>query len=147
MTAVIPATATSEILNEFKELIDVNVEYTITELKKILSDVYKSKTVGTKASKTAKTVKVVKTATDSDGFDGSEDDKPKKKGRPMKTPKLDKDGNVKEKRKPTAYNTYIKKRIPELKEQNPSTPAKQFLTTAASEWSSLTKEEKEIYKQ
>lgn len=137
---------TAEILNEFKELVDVNVGYTITELKKILSDVYKSKTAGAKADAKAD-AKAAKTAKSGSDSDGSDDDKPKKKGRPTKTPKLDKDGNVREKRKPTAYNTYIKKRIHELKEQNPDTPAKQFLTTAASEWKTLTPDEKDSYKQ
>ena len=142
MTAVIPAAiATSEILNEFKELVDVNVEYTITELKKILSDVYKSKTAGAKAAKKTKTVKSDK----SDSDDNSDDDVKSKKT-VKKSPKLDKDGNEKDKRKPTAYNTYIKKRIAELKEEKPDTPPKEFMTIAASGWKTLTQDEKDSYK-
>jgi len=145
MTAVIPAasaasaaSATSEILDEFIKLVDTTTEYTITDLKKILSDVYKSKTVKTTKTKAVK----------SDSDDNSDDDAKEKKGKKTtkKSPKLDKDGNEKEKRKPTAYNTYIKKRIAELKEEKPDTPPKEFMAIAASGWNSLSQEEKDSYK-
>ena len=45
--------------------------------------------------------------TDLAQFLSADDEKPKKRGRPKKV-KLDKDGNIKEKKPPSAYNNYVK---------------------------------------
>ena len=136
---------TAAIINEFVEQIDTEKEYQLKEMKQILSDVYKTKTQKPKAEKPAKKEKkekVVKPETESDSDDN---DKPKKRGRPAKV-RLDKDGNEKEKRAPSAYNNYMGQRIKELKTEQPETSAKDLLKIAASEWKQLDKAEQEKYK-
>jgi hypothetical protein len=132
-------TKTTEIINEFVQEIDTEQEYTLNELKKILTDTYKAKT--------AKPIKVVKQEpkiviiedTDSD------DDKPRKRGRPTK-PKLDKNGNIKVKKAPTAYNIFVKQTIEALKKEQPETSAKELMGIAAAKWKALTDEEKANFK-
>lgn len=131
MTAV-----TGDIVTEFCAQIDVEKEYGLKELKQILSDIYKTKTVKPKQVK--KTAKVV-SDTESD------DEKPKKRGRPSKQ-RLDKDGNEKQKRAPSGYNIFVKQRIQQLKSEQPDTPAKDLMKMAAAEWKTLDKHEQEQYK-
>jgi hypothetical protein len=61
--------------------------------------------------------------------------------------KLDKNGNTKPKRKPSKYNLYIKARVEELKQEDPSSTAIDRMKLAASSWNLLTDEEKSAYKQ
>lgn len=129
------ALVTAEIINEFVEQIDVEKEYALNELKQILSDVYKTKTGKKKPLKA-----VAKEDSDSDN-----EDKPKKRGRPAKV-RLDKDGNEKPKRAPSAYNLFVKKRIEQLKTEQPETSAKELMKIAAGEWKLLDKSEQEKYK-
>lgn len=131
------AIITAEIINEFVEQIDTDKEYVLKELKEILSSIYKTKTVKPKSSKQSK--KTIQVDSDSD------EEKPKKRGRPAKV-RLDKDGNEKEKRTPSAYNIYVKQRIEALKMEQPDTPAKELMKMAASQWKLLDKDEKEQYK-
>ncbi len=110
---------TSGIVEEFIQKIDTEKEYDLKELKQILSDIYKSKTTG-KPKATKKTTK--------------------------KADKMQIDAPEKPKRAPTAYNLFIKQRIIALKDEQPDVPAKERLTVAASEWKSLSQEEKDQYK-
>ena len=135
------AIATANIVNEFVEQIDTEKEYELKELKQMLSDIYKAKTSPKKEAKKPK-----KDQQSSDEANESDNDKPKKRGRPTKGPKLDKNGNEKAKREPSAYNKYVKERISALKTEKPETPAKELMLIAASEWKQLTKEEQEQYK-
>jgi hypothetical protein len=64
-----------------------------------------------------------------------------------KTKKLDDDGNVKPKRKPSTYNLYIKARVEELKKEDPSSTAIDRMKEAASSWKLLSDEKKNEYKQ
>lgn len=131
--------STADILTEFVNLIDKDVEYTLKELKDIMSDVYKTK----KCPKKVAPVKKVTVKSDSSSDD---DEKPKKRGRPSKT-KLDKDGNEKVKRRPSAYNLFVKQTIMKLKKEQPDTPAKELLGMSAVLWKELSKEEKDAYKE
>jgi hypothetical protein len=121
---------TSEILNEFVNLIDNDKEYELKELKQILAEVYKTKTAKKKTPKAAKT----DTSSDSD------EDKPKKKrGGPAKV-------SDKPKREPSAYNKYVKERMEQIKTQQPDVVAKDRMKMAAADWKNLTKEEQDAYK-
>ena len=126
---------TSEILQEFVDKIDTEKEFELKELKQILTEIYK-----------AKNSKAKKTNTVCQSSDDSDDDKPKKRGRPKKV-NLDKDGNIKEKKPPTAYNNYVKQHLRMVKEQQPEgTPAKEVMKLVAADWKLLTKQEQEAYK-
>jgi hypothetical protein len=126
-------TQTAEIINEFVQLIDNDKDYDLKELKQMLSDVYKTKTTKT----TKKTKKATKTEEQS--TTDSEDDKPRKRGRPAKV-------NDKPKRKPSAYNNYVKSQIEKLKKEQPEVQAKDLMKIAAASWKTLSKEEQETYK-
>jgi hypothetical protein len=128
---------TTEIINEFVELIDTNKDYTLKDLKQILSEVYNTK-AGKNKKKADKPPKTIDT-------DSSDDEKPKKRGRPAKV-KFDKNGDIKVKKAPSAYNIYVKQTIEAMKKDNPDTPAKELMSIAANKWKSLTQEEKDAYK-
>ena len=129
MTALMQTTnTTTEIVNEFVQLIDTEKEYSLKELKEKLTEVYKTKTAKT-AKKTMKNTEA----------SSSDDEKPKKRGRPAKV-------SDKPKRAPSAYNKYVKERIEKLKSESPEVAAKDLMRVAASEWKELSKEDQESYK-
>jgi hypothetical protein len=132
---------TTEIINEFVELIDTNKDYTLKDLKQILTEVYNTK-AGKNKKKADKPIKTTNVVPDTDS---SDDEKPKKRGRPAKV-KLDKNGDIKVKKAPSAYNIYVKQTIEAMKKENPATPAKELMGLAANKWKSLTQEEKDTYK-
>jgi hypothetical protein len=130
MTALMQTTnTTTEIVNEFVQLIDTEKEYSLKELKEKLTEVYKTKT-----AKTAK-----KTAKKTEASSSDDEEKPKKRGRPAKV-------SNKPKRAPSAYNKFVKERIEKLKTERPEVAAKDLMRVAASEWKELSKEEQESYK-
>lgn len=129
------STITSRIVAEFSEIIDTETSYSLRTMQKILSDIYKKNTQ-------KKNNVVVISSEDT----SSDDDAPKKRGRPANKPKLAADGSVKPKRKPTAYNIYMKMKIEELKESNPNVLPKELLPMAAAIWSEMKQEEKDSYK-
>ena len=136
MTNVI---TTADIINEFKSLIDEERNYDLKELKQILTDIYKTKTNKVKIIKEKKVfVKV-------DDTDSDEDIKPKKKGRPAVI-KLNKNGEPRAKRAPTAYNIFMGIRIKELKELNKENKANDNMKLVAEEWKLLSQEQKDTYK-
>ena len=122
---------TVAIVEEFTNLVDVTKAYTLKEIKYILSTVYK-----TKSSKKNNV------SSDEEASDGE-----KKQRRRTKKEKLDKDGNVKQKKKPSAYNLYIKARVEELKKENHDSTAIDRMKTAASTWKTLSDDEKNAYKE
>jgi iron uptake system EfeUOB component EfeO/EfeM len=130
MTALSQTLMTAEIISEFVQLIDNDKDYSLKELKQMLTDVYKTKTC--KTAKPAKQTEKSETSSD-------EDEKPKKRGRPAKV-------SDKPKRAPSAYNKYVKERIEKLKSETPEMPAKDLMRMAAAEWKHLPKEEQESYK-
>jgi cell wall-associated NlpC family hydrolase len=129
MTALSQTTNTTEIMNEFVQLIDTEKEYSLKELKEKLTEVYKTKT-----AKTAK-----KTAKKTEASSSDDEEKPKKRGRPAKV-------SDKPKRAPSAYNKFVKERIEKLKTERPEVAAKDLMRVAASEWKELSKEDQESYK-
>lgn len=138
-------TMIAEVINEFALQIDDDKEYTLSDLKKVLTEVYKSKAQPKKEKKPVKVVdddQVNKIDADED----TDDDKPKKRGRPPSKPKLNKNGQVKEKKAPSAYNNFVKAKIQELKPLNPEKTARDLMLIAAAEWKQLTKAEQEAYK-
>jgi len=126
MTALMQSPNTTEIMAEFAQLIDTEKEYSLKELKEMLTEVYKTKTV-------KKAIKKVDTSS------SDEDEKPKKRGRPAKV-------SDKPKRVPSAYNKFVKERIEKLKTERPEVAAKDLMRVAASEWKELSKQEQESYK-
>ena len=130
---------TKDIITEFCNLIEDDKEYDLKELKQILAEIYNTKNGKKKAVKKAALV-VTPVDTDSD-----DDNKPKKKGRPSKV-KLDKDGNIKPKKAPTAYNNFVKQMMESLKKDNPNSSAKELMGMVGGKWKLLTKEEQETYK-
>ena len=113
---------TFDIITEFNTLIDNDTEYTLKEMKTILTDIYNTKN----GKKTYK-----KKVQNSDDDEKDEDGKKKKT---TKAPKLDKDGNVKPKRAPTAYNLFVKERMGELKKENPELKGSELMKMAAGDW-------------
>ena len=121
---------TATIIQEFTTLVNTDQDYTLPELKKILGDVYKTKVEEKPAKKAPK--KTPKKAPKDDA-EPSDDEMPKKRGRPAKV-KLDKDGNIKEKKAPSAYNLFIKGQYAALKEGNPTLTAPEIMKMAAGLW-------------
>lgn len=123
---------TVEIMNEFNTLINKEQDYTLTELKTILSDVYKTVNGAKKVvKKIIKKVETEKVETEKVDLSGDEDDTLKKKGRPVKSSK---DNGEKKKREPSAYNIFIKDKYAELKLSNPGMTAKEIMLSAAAAW-------------
>ena len=116
---------TDMIVKEFVEQIDNEKEYSLAEMKKILGEIYKTKS---------------KNASSSDSEIDIE-----KKTKHTKKEKNDVE-NKEKKREPTAYNNFVKERIKNLKTENPDTKAKDLLIMAAGEWKNLSDEEKQRYK-
>jgi hypothetical protein len=136
-------TMIAEVINDFAAQINDEKEYTLSDLKKILTDVYKNKAEEKKQKKPAKIVADVKKV---DTDEDSDEDKPKKRGRPPSKPKLNKNGEVKEKKAPSAYNNFVKAKIKELKPLNPEKTARDLMLIAAGQWKQLDKQEQEKYK-
>jgi len=127
----------SEIITEFVNLIDNDKAYDLKELKQMITSIYKTRNAISK--QTVAKIHVNESSSD-------DEDKPRKLGRPSKLVKTDKNGNIKEKRKPSAYNIFVKKTIEELKKDSPTTPAKELMGLAAMKWKELSDEEKNAYK-
>jgi RNase P/RNase MRP subunit p29 len=121
----VPNTRTVKIIDEFVGKIDISKAYTRKELTDILTEICKE------------TKKIVKITDDEEVI-------VRKRGRPVKI-RLDKDGNVKEKKKPTVYNMFIGNRIKKLKTDNPDVNAKELLKMASTEWRKMSTEEKKQY--
>ena len=108
-------TRTQIFLNEYTNLIDTEKEYTPSELRKLVTEVYNTIN-GTKPSYTKKS----KT-------------EPSKAKKQKREPKLDSDGNV-VKRAPTEYNIFIKENLPLIKEEFPSLTRTDLMKIAAEKW-------------
>ena len=121
---------TVEIIDEFNKIVNLEQEYTLTELKTILGNIYKEKNgkkVAVKKSAAKKEEKCVEDAP-------SDEEKVKKRGRPAKEPKLNAKGEEKKKREPTAYNIFIKEKYAELKAQYETLNQKEIMLLAAAAW-------------
>jgi len=112
----------AKIIEKFSSAINDDTVRTITELKKILSDIYKE-------------VKVETVDSDSDN-----DASTKKRRRGSKK------NADKPKKAPSAYNNFIKQKMQELKESDSSIPPKELMKVASGHWSKLSDDEKISYK-
>ena len=121
MTTIV-ATHIATIKDQFEAAINADQEYTITEMKKILSDIYKANVAPVKAV-CVKKVKAV-----------DEEEAGAKIGRPAKQPKLKANGEERKKREPSAYNLYYKEQYPIVKQENPTLAAKEILKMVAALW-------------
>jgi len=108
-------TRTQIFLNEYTNLIDTEKEYTPSELRKLVTEVYNTIN-GTKPSYTKKS----KT-------------EPSKAKKQKREPKLDSDGNV-VKRPPTKYNIFVKDNIGKVKEENPQLSRPELMKEVAIMW-------------
>lgn len=111
-------TPTTAIIDQFVNTVDKEREYTLKELKDMLTTAYNA----AKPAKQAKQAKPTKQA------------KPAKEDKPKKAP--------------SAYNNYIKVAIAKLKEdeENKGLSNVELMKKAASTWKTLTKQEQEAYK-
>jgi len=110
-------TITATVMEQFAEKIDNNTEYTVSELKRILGEVYKSVHLSIAEKKKA------------DKANNGE--KPRK----VRTKReRDEDGNIIKKRAPSAYNTFIKEQSAIIKQANPTFDPKTIFKMAIAEW-------------
>lgn len=135
MTAAVATVITAELLEEFAAQIDNEKEYTLKELKQILTDIYNVKSGKKKAVAKPKSPKQPKPVSDD-----SDDDKPKKRGRPAK------EKDDKPKKPPSAYNIFVKQTMATLKVEQPEIPAKELMSMAAGKWKELSDDEKAAFK-
>lgn len=112
----------AKIIEKFSSVILENdTKLTISEMKKILGDVYKE---------------VINNKSDNE----SDEEGEKKRKRASKK------NAEKPKKAPSAYNIFIKQKMLELKETDPSIPPKDLMKVASTYWSKLSDEEKKAIK-
>ena len=99
-------TTTQQIVEEFITLIDTQKMYTRSELGKILTNVYHQISSGKKFAEPKKKTKQ----------NGDDDTKPKKK------------------REPTAYNLFVKEKMPILKEEFPELSRQDLMKKVGELW-------------
>lgn len=131
---------TTEIITEFITLIDNDKEYTIKELKQIITDVYKTKN----GVKKQRVVKSKKTDKDEEVIDCDNEKIVKKSKKTAKSDKKDKAD--KPKRLPTSYNNYMKIKGAEIKANDPSVKSTEIMGLIAIQWKLLSQDEKDSYK-
>jgi hypothetical protein len=119
---MIDAIMTSEIVEQFKSKVDVTVSYSITDLKKILGEVYKE------IATTAKEQKKAKPKADAEP---KADAKPRKQRTKRER---DENGEIIKKRAPSAYNLFIKDQSAKIKADNPDLDPKAVFKMAIDEW-------------
>ena len=106
-------TQTQLFLNEYITLIDTEKEYTPSELRKLVTEVYNTIN-GKQTTKKSNT-------------------EPSKAKKQKREPKLDSDGNV-VKRAPTEYNIFVKNNIGKVKEENPELSRPELMKIVAIMW-------------
>lgn len=106
-------TTTQQIITTFTEQVDTNKEYTRAELSKILTQVFN---------------------------DLKNEGKPAKK---EKKPKKEEDGEEKKKREPTAYNLFVKEKMPLLKEEFPNLSRQDLMKKVGEIWKAKKEEAQE----
>ena len=106
-------TQTQLFLNEYITLIDTEKEYTPSELRKLVTEVYNTIN-GKQTTKKSNT-------------------EPSKAKKQKREPKLDSDGNV-VKRAPTEYNIFVKNNIGKVKEENPELSRPELMKKVAFRW-------------
>ena len=102
-------TTTQQIVNQFTTNVDTEKQYSRAELGKILTQVYHDITSDKKKSTTEPKKKKTKK-------EKSDDDEPKKK------------------REPTAYNLFVKDKMPIIKEEFPDLSRQDFMRKIGEMW-------------
>ena len=115
------ATQTQKIINKFTTLVDIDKEYTRSELGKMLTEVYRQIT----ADKPKKT-----------------DDKPKKK-KSKNENDSDEEVKPKKKREPTKYNLFVKEKMSIVKEEFPDLNRQDLMKKVGEMWKAKKEEEKD----
>ena len=106
-------TQTQLFLNQYITLIDTEKEYTPSELRKLVTEVYNTIN-GKQTTKKSNT-------------------EPSKAKKQKREPKLDSDGNV-VRRAPTEYNIFVKNNIGKVKEENPELSRQELMKKVAFMW-------------
>ena len=112
--------STQIIMTEFTKVIDVEKEYTRSEMGKILTQIYHEITKGKKPT----------------------GDKPKKPRKSKKNKDSD-DEEPKKKREPTAYNIFVKENMPLVKEEFPELSRQDLMRKVGEMWKAKKEEQKE----
>ena len=99
-------TTTQQILTTFTTKVDMEKEYTRSELGKMLTEVFKEIREGEKGEKKVRKTKKVKTE----------------------------EGSEKKKREPTAYNLFVKETISVVKEENPEMSRQDLMREVGRMW-------------
>jgi hypothetical protein len=108
---------TASVMEQFTQKIDNDTEYTVSELKKVLTEVYKSVQLSIAEKKKAEKL-----------ING---DKPRK----VRTKRdRDENGDIIKKRPPSAYNLFIKDQSAIIKQTNPGLDPKTIFKMAIVEW-------------
>jgi len=107
-------TTTQQILTTFTTKVDMEKEYTRSELGKMLTEVFKEIREGEKGEKKVRKTKKVKTE----------------------------EGSEKKKREPTAYNLYVKETMSVIKEENPEMSRQDLMREVGRMWKEKKGEEK-----
>ncbi len=108
---------TATVMAQFAEKIDINTEYTVSELKRILGDVYKGIQLSIAENKKAEKMK-----------NGE-------KQRKVRTKReRDENGDIIKKRAPSAYNIFIKEQSAIIKQSNPGMDPKAIFKEAIALW-------------
>ena len=107
-------TTTQQILTTFTSKVDMEKEYTRSELGKMLTEVFKEIREGEKGEKKVRKTKKVKTE----------------------------EGSEKKKREPTAYNLYVKETMSVIKEENPEMSRQDLMREVGRMWKEKKGEEK-----
>jgi len=107
-------TTTQQILTTFTTKVDMEKEYTRSELGKMLTEVFKEIREGEKGEKKVRKTKKVKTE----------------------------EGSEKKKREPTAYNLYVKETMSVVKEENPEMSRQDLMREVGRMWKEKKGEEK-----
>ena len=115
------ATQTQLTINEFTTLVDIDKEYTRSELGKMLTEVYRQIT----SDKPKKT-----------------DDKPKKK-KSKKENDSDEEVKPKKKREPTKYNLFVKEKMSIVKEEFPDLNRQDLMKKVGEMWKAKKEQEKD----
>ena len=108
-------TTTQQILTTFTTKVDLEKEYTSSELRKMLTEVFKEIREGEKEEKKARKTKKVKRE----------------------------EGEEKKKREPTAYNLFVKETMPVVKEENPNMSRQDLMREVGRMWKEKKGEEEE----
>ena len=108
---------TATVIDQFVEKIDKDTEYTVSELKKVLGEVYKSVQLSIVEKKKAEKL--------------NNGDKPRK----VRTKReRDENGEIIKKRAPSAYNLFIKEQSALIKQSNADLDPKIIFKMAIAEW-------------